>query len=238
MDLRNRLMKLLEKGSELEKVFFESLSEDEIAASGTFEEWSASDVLGHCAFWVQDTAVNMEKIRSGEEPKWIEDYNAKNKDIFNGAKDSDLETARAAFSKAVLNLQEEAHQLTEEQLEDTSYLGLEEQRPAWHHILGSGYLHILMHLADYWIKHGRGELVREAYREMEDLVLPLDDDPIWQGTVIYNRACMEALTGDTERALNSLKRAFDLRPDLIEWAKQDGDLVSLHGTPAYNQLTS
>jgi len=238
MDLRNHLMKLLDKGSELEEKFLDSLSGDEIVAVGTFEDWSASDVLTHCAFWVQDTAGNMERIRAGEEPQWIEDYNAKNEVIFNDTKDSGMETARAFFSQAVRELKGEALRLTEAQLEDASYLKLEEQRPAWHHIVGSGYLHILMHMADYWIKHGRVGLVRDAYREMEDLLLPLDDDPTWQGTVIYNRACIETLTGDTGQALRSLERAFDLRPDLTEWAMQDPDLVSLHGTSEFSQLTS
>ena len=131
----------------------------------------------------------------------------------------------------------EAGQLTEEQFFDEEYLQREQKRPAWQHILGAGYMHVVMHLADYWIRQNREALVRDAYSGMAEKVVPLDDDPSWQGTIIYNQACIEALIGEEQTALDLLAQAFEQRPDLKEWAQQDTDLTSLHDLPAFMELT-
>jgi hypothetical protein len=53
----------------------------------------------------------------------------------------------------------------------------------------------------------------------------------------YNLACLEALTGDRERALGSLRRAVELRPDLREWAREDSDFESLRDDQEFSALT-
>ena len=47
--------------------------------------------------------------------------------------------------------------------------------------------------------------------------------------LVYNVACLEALTGDSDSALVHLERAVGLRPDLAEHAEHDHDLEHLRG---------
>jgi hypothetical protein len=47
--------------------------------------------------------------------------------------------------------------------------------------------------------------------------------------LMYNVACLEALTGDTASALDHLGEAMQIRPDLAETAAHDSDLESLRG---------
>jgi hypothetical protein len=49
----------------------------------------------------------------------------------------------------------------------------------------------------------------------------------------YNLACFYAKTGQPAAALALLPGALRLAPDIMEWSKEDPDLVSLHTEPAY-----
>jgi hypothetical protein len=62
------------------------------------------------------------------------------------------------------------------------------------------------------------------------------DQLVPRGEALYNLACFYAVSGQADRALALLPEALRLRPDLIEWSKEDTDLVSLHSLPGYQAL--
>jgi quercetin dioxygenase-like cupin family protein len=47
------------------------------------------------------------------------------------------------------------------------------------------------------------------------------------GSLHYNLACLEAIHGNREAALASLRSAVELRPEAAEWARKDEDLTSI-----------
>ena len=53
---------------------------------------------------------------------------------------------------------------------------------------------------------------------------------------LYNLACCEALTGRKEDAIAHLRVAFDQRPALRDFAKEDADLDSIRDEPAFREL--
>jgi len=53
----------------------------------------------------------------------------------------------------------------------------------------------------------------------------------------YGVACVEALSGEREQALASLRRAIELRPDLSAWAREDEDLAPLRDDRDFRALT-
>ena len=55
-------------------------------------------------------------------------------------------------------------------------------------------------------------------------------------SIEYNLACCEARLGDVEPAFGHLERALEGRPDLVELARGDDDLASLHGDPRFESL--
>jgi len=55
-------------------------------------------------------------------------------------------------------------------------------------------------------------------------------------TIHYNLACLAALQGDSEEALASLRRALKLRPEVVDWAREDEDLAGLRGRPDFAEL--
>ena len=60
----------------------------------------------------------------------------------------------------------------------------------------------------------------------------LEQRPNHPGT-LYNLACAESLAGRTGPALEHLRRAVELRPELAKWAEEDEDLVPLRGHPGW-----
>jgi tetratricopeptide (TPR) repeat protein len=51
--------------------------------------------------------------------------------------------------------------------------------------------------------------------------------------VLYNTACIEALAGEHEAALEHLRRAAELQPSVSEWAKSDSDLDPIRDAPGF-----
>jgi tetratricopeptide (TPR) repeat protein len=51
--------------------------------------------------------------------------------------------------------------------------------------------------------------------------------------VLYNTACMEALAGEPDAALEHLNRAVELDPRSREWAQTDSDLESVRDDPRF-----
>jgi tetratricopeptide (TPR) repeat protein len=49
----------------------------------------------------------------------------------------------------------------------------------------------------------------------------------------YNLACFAAMAGHRERALEHLRKAVELKPDVLEWAADDSDLDPVRDDPAF-----
>ena len=81
-----------------------------------------------------------------------------------------------------------------------------------------------------------GPLIRDdPARAREILAEGLERHPA-SGSLYYNLACLEAVQGETDRALASLGEAIRLRPAAAGWARDDEDLASLRDDPEFLAL--
>lgn len=55
-------------------------------------------------------------------------------------------------------------------------------------------------------------------------------------TLHYTLACVEAVGGRRDDAIEALAEAIRIRPKAAEWAREDGDLESLHDDPEFRAL--
>ncbi|HEY3774245.1 MAG TPA: AraC family ligand binding domain-containing protein [Solirubrobacteraceae bacterium] len=74
----------------------------------------------------------------------------------------------------------------------------------------------------------------QAREIMEDALSRFPD----AGNVRYNAACLEALDGHRELALDHLQRAIEDRAEVAEWAREDDDFDSLRDDPRFAELTA
>jgi hypothetical protein len=80
------------------------------------------------------------------------------------------------------------------------------------------------------LRAGDAEAGRATMREA------LEREPsAWQG--MFNAACFEALAGETDAALDQLRRALELnRSEVERYASEDTDLDSIRDDPRYAEL--
>ena len=77
-----------------------------------------------------------------------------------------------------------------------------------------------------YFRSGEYEKAKEVLTEAHRL------QPI-HGGVAYNLACAEARLGETEAAIEHLRAALELRPELAELAKTDEDFESIRDDPRF-----
>jgi tetratricopeptide (TPR) repeat protein len=86
--------------------------------------------------------------------------------------------------------------------------------------------------------------VANAYADKGDLegaraliAAALEKHPdAWQG--FFNAGCLEARSGDPERAFDYLQRAIELEPDAREHAQKDSDFDSIRADERFRSLVA
>ena len=234
--VQEALLSLLERAHQAQQEWIADLSPAERETIGTPEEWSPKDMLAHTTFWQQVTVERLAAAQRGTEPPKYDDFQTVNEQIFEERREhtwqqvvDDAQHTYAALIEQVRNLDEQA-------LTDPQRFAWNNGRALASSILGNGHWHPLEHVARHYFAHGEpvraSELLeRTVVREPALEVLPQD-----RGAGLYNLACLYATLGHPEKALPLLPDALRLRPDLIEWSKQDSDLDVLRGEPAFKAL--
>lgn len=237
MELKSKLIELVERAFQEEQALVARLSEDERSAVGEPNRWSVKDVIGHIAGWKMRLAKNLAVAASGGMPVQYEDFEAVNAQEF--------EKNRYRPWPGVMEMAAEAHRLLVEQVEardedelrGTETLPWQGDRPLWRYIAGSGYTHAMtMHLGPIYVERGEKEYATRMQEEAAKLAVDLAEDKDWQGVVQYNLACHYATVGETAKAIESVGQALELSPGLVEWSKQDPDLTSIREEPGYLAL--
>jgi tetratricopeptide (TPR) repeat protein len=234
MNLKDQLLQILENGRATELAFLASLTEADRAKKGTFEKWSAKDVIAHANYWQDVRATRARAWIDREELEPLPHYEQANVHVFDRYKKNTWEEIEA-FAKQT---HEKMVQLVAA-LDDDALNGPSEESDAqkvWQTIIGSSYTHKLMHYAEFYHDRGQYEVPSRLWGEWADLVSPLDDSADWQGGVHYNAACSLALAGNQQGALEELRKGLELRPNLRAWSRRDTDLANLHDLPVYKEL--
>jgi len=236
MEIKAKLVDLLQRAHEEEQTFFASLSDDERSATGTPEHWSVKDVAAHLAEWKARMGQRLAAARRNETPPKYDDIDQANAEIFEQYRDQSWADVLKALERAHVELVEQTRAMPESDLIDAERFPWQEGRPLWRRIVGSGYSHPVQHLAQLYIERGQRDDATRIQETAAEWLAALDDSPDWQGVTIYNLACHYALSGEKEKAIAKLGEALRLNPDLIEWSKQDSDLASIREEPAYRSL--
>jgi tetratricopeptide (TPR) repeat protein len=238
---KDKLVLVLAYGQAEVRGFITSLSDDQRTAVGSFEHWSAKDVIGHLTEWVA-RLVNDLNLASQlpdaphQVPASYDHIDETNAEIYRQYQALSWEDVNSKLGQSFSQLNNHVQAATLDELADTRRIPWREGRPLWRMLVGTAVEHPILHLSYYHIAEGN---LAEAIRLQETCVarlLELDDSPAWRGLHIYNLACVQALSGQVEKALANLGEALQLAPDLNEWSKQDPDLVGLKDHPAYQAL--
>lgn len=233
---KSHLLALVEQAHTAYQAFVDGLSAAERAEVGTLEKWSAKDLLAHTAFWNGLMHKRLVTIRQGEIPSPTTEADLEQ------ANGSTFEEHRNDTWQEVLSQAESAYQtiladiqgFSEEEITKPGSFS-QADRTIQQSVTGTCYVHTQQHYTDYCLE--RGDVAR-AGRIQERMAegLAQSGDLYSQSIAKYNLACFYARTAQPEHALALLPDALRATPSLLEWSKEDPDLISLHDHPDYKAL--
>lgn len=240
MAKKDKVIEILEFGRQEVLHFAAALSDEQRAAMGAMDRWSAKDVVAHLTEWVVRLAHDLDLAEQPEATRAIppnyDNIDETNAEIYAQYQALSWDEVLAEMKRSFAAVREYALAATDLELDNPHRVPWREGRPLWRMLVGTAVEHPILHLGYYHI--GQGNL-SEAARLQEtsaSRLLELDDTPTWRGAQTYNIACIQALSGQKEKSLVNLAEAFRLNPELIEWSKQDPDLVGLHQDPDFQRL--
>lgn len=187
-------------------------------------DWSPKDHQAHLTAWKGCQADRLAAARTqGQLPEWQgeeDEINAR------------LQAERAGWTWEALV--EEADAVTQRLVDEVRAADPDLIRTGERLLdgtFGNGAFHAQQHFlwlqaADIGLDESRVMTFVDA---VERLIGESDLPERDRGTAIYNSACFHAVAGRLDRARDLLREAFPLRPDLVDFAREDGDLVELRG---------
>jgi len=236
--LHDDLVAMLTATRDAEHDLFAMLQPDMRDLPGQIGEWSAKDVLGHLAAWRSIEArrlASREKAEAGTDAVTIpgdgepSDADPSDDEPIDGA-NARLHAERDDWSwEEVAAAADESIEALAAAIRATPAQALRSSSRLVAGIGANGANHALGHLAEVASMAGGDKRFRALGDEIEAILMhgELPDDGA--GTLLYNIACHDAMTGRLDGARRRLRDAFRLRPDLVAWAEQDSDVDALRG---------
>jgi tetratricopeptide (TPR) repeat protein len=232
-DLKTRLIQLLDLSRSFQQQFIADLDPAARTATGTWENWSVKDELAHVIAWQLNSLARVAAVMHAEPVPDFSDFHTINRAIYDTNHDRSLAEIAAEGDRAYTDFVALIRSSSEADLTRPLHFSEERSTSLVAQIMGNGFEHPVLHYADYFRR--RGDLAK-ATQFHEASVAAVADWPEHYGAARYNLACFYAMSGQTGKAIAELRGALHLRPDLLEWSKQDTDLVSLRDIPAYQAL--
>ena len=233
--MKKELTSLLQKGYQADKEFMATLSDEDRTADGTFENWTAKDIIAHNSYWRKRHADDVLEVLAGRSPAQVDDDEI-NVGVYSQYKDQSWDEIGTLIEASLKRMETALTKLSEDDLQSDKFYPWDQGRPLWRELVVNIYTHIIIHLSEWYIKKGDKTRAAEMYREMTGQLATLDDSPDWQGTIRYNNACSFSLLGDKETAISELSEALKLNPGLTEWSQRDPDFEPIREEAGYKGL--
>lgn len=231
-DMRATLVALVKSGQAHEEAFRALIPAEERERVGTVEQWAPKEVIAHLGYWKQAQADRLNAAVSGEPVRDLSDFQTVNTESW-------PEHARLTWDESVARSDAATHTLIAalEAIAPETLAGDDAAAIRWmSSTLGNTTDHVAAHMSDFFLSHGDVEGAKRVNQALLDEAIAANLGPVVEGSARYNQGCFYALNGFADEALESLRQAFALRPDLVEWARQDTDLNSLRANPAFQAL--
>lgn len=221
------IRKALESERAAEQSFVDFARENEKTPQG----WPAALLMFHLGMWrerLRDALANISEGKDYERPP-------KNSDEIN-----DIELPRG-IGTPLADAALRADRLLGEIIDLYEKVG---DRPIeWNvshttteAVLRNSYTHARVHMQKYLSENGESardaQLAEGAAADMREAGAP----PIVLGAVLYNLACVRAHQSRNDEAIDLVREALPLRPDIRDFAPGDPDLGDLREDPRFKAL--
>jgi hypothetical protein len=226
--LQADLVAMLHAMRDAERDLFAAIPPGKREVAGTVGEWSVKDVWAHLAAWravearrIAARAGDHDPLHAGDPPTTepVDESNATLQmrhagwtwEAVAAEADASVDSLIAAIERSSTDVLCEC--------DDGSVAG----------IGVNGVNHAVGHLPEIAELIDGGERFNQFATEVEAILRSGHVQPRDSGTILYNIACAQALSGELDDARRLLAAAFSRRHDLADLAKDDPDLAALGG---------
>lgn len=236
--MRSKLLDLLARCQATEQALLAQLTEAERTATGTPDHWAIKDYLVHITAWRQQSADRLTKTARGETPNVIVDFQPFNEQTFERERQTPWAQVLADAEQAHQDLAAAVRGCAEEDLTDPARAPWRQGEPLWWMVLGNGFEHPYEHYATILSERGDIAQAGEMQRGVVATVNEVFPGSERAAIALYNLGCFYAKTGQAAPAIEAVRESLAQAPRLVEWSKQDSDLDSLRGDPAFQAIYS
>lgn len=202
---------------------FESLIEERYrTSSGNYDTWGPKDLYAHSAEWTRRLVLDLQDREPDDDFDGVGDLN---RALFERHEDTPWNEIDTMLKDNLAVVADELEKRSEDQLVATDPES--NNRPGWWGIAFYSTVHNLTHLGQALIRSENSKQAIELQERMTPLLLDVDDYAPWVGMIAYNLGRVYALTGDTERAVEEVRKAIECIPPAAEWAQNDEDFASI-----------
>ena len=148
MDVRPRLIELLQQTLDEEKRFIGQLAPEELHQVGQVDAWSAKDLIAHVAGWKLRMADRLAAIGRGEAIAQTDEVDTENASIW---AEHSIETWDEVMQASALGhrrMIEGLQALSWEDVHEAQRFESQQGQPLWRGVAGNGCTHPIMHLAE------------------------------------------------------------------------------------------
>jgi tetratricopeptide (TPR) repeat protein len=235
-ELKARIVGYIQVGHNVQEAFVATLTEDQRQADGTWERWSAKDVIAHVTSWKARRLLALDAIARGKEVP-VFDMDETNAQTWEEQQRRSWDDVLAEEARVVPALIAHVQQLAADDLTQRDRFPLPSQ-PLAVLLIRNAYTHPLVHITEHATQRGEMERAIELQAEGARALSAVRDYPELEASPRYNAACLYAVTGQPELAIQHLRRALVLNPAFTQNARNDPDLASLHGMSDYQALVA
>lgn len=193
--------------------------------------WTAKDQLAHMMSWRQVMTGELEAVRAGAPvPDVSTDDDVENVKFYSQTHDLPAHSIIDSAARSWDSLASAVEACTEDELQKPRPRHL--HLPLWFGVVANTFDHVGEHLAYWYSEAGDEAEAEKAAIWAHDLAFAVFAEDRRRGPAEYNLGCFYAKRGRAAEALTHLRRAFELRPDLRDWAKEDHDLDAIRAEVA------
>jgi tetratricopeptide (TPR) repeat protein len=234
--LKSTLIDLIGRTQADQRALLAQLSDDERNQRSAPDRWTAKDMLVHIAFWKRRQSERLSAVARGAAPDQEEHFEQANARVFEEWRERPWPAVIEESERAYEELIERVQAADYDALVDPDRFEWQQGRSLVSSIVGNGIWHPQSHIAQFYVDRGDLPRATQLQEQLTELMGQYGDELTSRGEALYNLACFYSISGQLDKALALLPEALRLRPDLIEWSKEDTDLVPLHDLPAYQAL--
>lgn len=230
-----QLAALLDSARKTVQNFYDALPEAERIRDGSWEVWSPKDHLSHITYWQKSSLTVLDELQ--QSPPDVPDFQDRNRQNFLATCSEPWEQIHAAYHQSLDALCARLDNFSDADLtESNRFPRLRQGATLESVLLGNSYSHTTTHLAELVTKFDSPAAALRLHEDTAQNLIAYDPAPHNRGTALYNLACAYALSDNVARATELLREAFPLRPDLLEFSKQDTDFDKVRNTPEFQSL--